>query len=72
MDDDISSSNRMRCAILLVVHQEDFLRGLGQVVVAAVQGVVKSLGDFEEVVAAGDDVPVRAELRARQAAAPGG
>ena len=45
-------------AILLVVHQKDFLGGLGQLVAGAVQRVVECLRDLEEVVAAGDDVPV--------------
>ena len=48
--------------ILLVVHQEDFLRILGQFIFSTVQGVVKSFRDFKEVVAAGNDLPMSGDF----------
>ena len=49
-------------AILFVVHQKDVAGRLGQLVRCSMQCVVKSLGDLEEVVAAGDDIPVCRDL----------
>ena len=43
--------------VLLVVHQEDVEDLFGRMIVAAMQRVVKALGHFKEVVAAGDDLP---------------
>src|SRR5256885_7128047 len=45
-------------SVLLVVHQEDVKDLLGRVIVASVQRVVESLGDFEEIVAAGNNLPL--------------
>ena len=46
-------------AVLLVVHQENVASVLRQVVLAALQRIVKCLGDFEEVVSSGDHIPMR-------------
>lgn len=53
-------------AILFVVHQENFLRGLGQLIRRAVQRVVKCLGDFEKIITAGDHIPVGGHIQFRQ------
>src|SRR5262249_20882412 len=42
--------------VLLVIGHEDVLDLLRQVVIAAMQRVVKTLGHFVEVIAAGDDL----------------
>ena len=44
-------------AVLLVVHQEDIEDLLGDVVIAAMQRIVESFGDFVEIVAASNDLP---------------
>src|SRR5262245_23330706 len=44
--------------VLLVIGHEDVLDLMRQVVIAAMQRVVKTLGDFVEVIAAGDDLPL--------------
>src|SRR5438874_9397892 len=45
-------------AVLLVVHQEDIEDLFRGVVIAAVQRIVEALSDLEEIVAAGDDLPL--------------
>src|SRR6266852_3000456 len=49
--------------VLLVIRQEDFLRLPGEYVLAAVEGIVKGLCHFEEVVASGDDVPMSVDVQ---------
>src|SRR5437899_7519051 len=44
-------------AVLLVVRHKDVFDLLGQVEVAAVERVVKALGDLIKIIAAGDHVP---------------
>src|SRR5438270_613238 len=45
-------------AVQLVVAQKDVEDLLGRVEIAAMERIVKALGDFEEVVAAGYDLPL--------------
>ena len=52
--------------ILLVVHQKYFLRGLGQFIAAAMQRIMKGLGNLKEVVAARDHVPTGGHFQFRE------
>src|SRR5580658_4293763 len=49
--------------VLLVAGEENLLGMPRQLVLGAVKGVVKCLGYLEEIVPAGDDVPVRDHLQ---------
>ncbi len=49
--------------VLLVVRQEDFLRMPREFILGAVEGIVKGLRHFEEVVSAGDDVPMSDDIQ---------
>ena len=58
MDDDYVFIKLHTLAILLVVVEENFLCLASEMVFAAMQGVMKSLGYFKEIVAAGNYVPM--------------
>src|SRR5882672_12270224 len=53
-------------AILLVIGHKDVLHLLGQVVIAAMQGVVEAFGYFKKIVAARDHVPSSGNFQLRQ------
>ena len=58
MDDEQVFDELHALAVLLVVHQEDVKDLFRGVIVTAVQRVVEALGDFEEIVAAGNYLPL--------------
>src|SRR5271154_347270 len=61
-DHDIFVKSHSR-AILFVMSNEDLLRFRSQDVLPSVQRVVHGFGDLKEVVAAGDHVPMGANLQ---------
>src|SRR5438105_15868447 len=56
-DDDIFVEGHAQ-PVLLIVGVKNLKHVFRQVVLAAVQGVVKTLGDLKEIIAAGDDLPL--------------
>src|SRR2546423_9317034 len=58
MDDEQVFNEIHSFAVLLVVRHKNVLNGLSEVVLTAMQRIVKAFGDFEEIIAACNDLPL--------------